>query len=537
MLRHELDSAFADVHRGSLESVPLPSPHSAQVAPAPSPAQPSRIRSATRESIAGDRPAGSYEAQSPRPGRPVLAAEGHALTRGEHAQLAREMAEQRQQLRQVLESQGAQARMQRQLLELIAKRAKQLAADQGGQGQKGGAQGLQETSDQGSEREWHPAGMPATEMPKSPPLRGQIRKAAAAGRGTPFSSLLQQAGGLGRVLALAAYKLDQEAVRFVEAIHQQKPGGAPKRVAPKRGQEASRAARVESGGPDDLRVLEAELAHETRLAAGLAQLTEAVQAGSVREGITRLEQHLSGTLSGAAAEELRKGIRQLAEAGLKEQRGEARLREPEVHRVLADMSNGQGAHLAGDQFAKTRASPSRAELAGDHGEAAAEQSLDSRQGGGRQRGLLANDPTIPEESSALGHTRGEDRHPLDQRSGSHANGGQQEERDGRRGDEGGLRPEVRAGGLTWAVSSKCSSGNLHESRVVCSARHTGTLPLSGSDRLDKQVPIRTQQTDSAFTALSVPQHDNFALLRHGENQAEAYLFRTACDEGLHTRGF
>jgi hypothetical protein len=425
------------------------------------------MRSATRESIAGDRPAGSWEAQSPRPGRPVLAAEGHALTRGEHAQLAREMAEQRQQLRQVLESQGAQARMQRQLLELIAKRAKQLAADQGGQGQKGGAQGLQETSDQGSEREWHPAGMPATEMPKSPPLRGQIRKAAAAGRGTPFSSLLQQAGGLGRVLALAAYKLDQEAVRFVEAIHQQKPGGAPKRSAPKRGQEASRAAGVESGGPDDVRALEAELVHETRMAAGLAQLTEAVQAGSVREGITRLEQHLSGTLPGAAAEELRKGIRQLAEAGLGEQRGEARLQEPaEAHRVLADMSIGQGAHLAGGQSAKTRASPAGAELADDQCEAAAKQALDSRQGRGRPGGPLANDPTVFEQSSTVGQTCGEDRHPLEQRSGSHTNGGQQEERDGRRGDEGGLRPDVRAGGLTWAVSSQCSLGNLHESRVV-----------------------------------------------------------------------
>jgi hypothetical protein len=492
------------VHRGSLESVPLPSPHSAQVAPAPSPAQPSRIRLATRGSIAGDRPAGSSEAQNPRPGRPLLAAESPALNRGEAEQLARQMAEQRQQLRQVLESQGAQARMQCQLLELIAMRARQLATDQGGKGQNGSAQGLQETSDQGLEREWHPDGMPASEMPMSPPLRGQNRKVAAAGRGTPFSSLLQQAGGLGRVLALAAYKLDQEAVRFVEAIHQQKPGGAPKRCAPKRGQEASRAAGVECGGQVAVRALEAELVHETRLAAGLAQLTEAVQGGSVREGITRLEQHLSGTLPGAAADELRKGIRQLAEARLGEQRGESWLREPEGHRVLADMSNGQGAHMAGGQFAKTRASPSGAELAGDHYEAAAEQALDSRQGGGRQWGPLADDPTISEESSALGRTRGEDRHPLDQRSGSHVNGGQPEERDGRRRDEEGLRPEVRAGGLTWAVSSNCSLGNLRASTVGCSARHTCNLPQSGSDRLDKSSSCQNPANGLCFRCTVSP---------------------------------
>lgn len=149
-------------------------------------------------------------------------------------------------------------------------------------------------------------GSTAGELVRSPSEQGLP---AAGKEGAPLSALLQRAGGLGAVLAAAAYEVDQEARHFVEAIRRQR-GRAAGRGAGGRREQSGRAAEAE------LRALQAEMAHETALAEGLARLTDSLTQGGLRSGIARLEQHLAEAGTSAAGGDMRSSLRQVAEAQL-----------------------------------------------------------------------------------------------------------------------------------------------------------------------------------------------------------------------------
>ncbi|GAQ88789.1 hypothetical protein KFL_004590110 [Klebsormidium nitens] len=161
-------------------------------------------------------------------------------------------------------------------------------------------------------------GSMASESVRSPSEQGLP---AGGKEGAPLSALLRRAGGLGAVLAAAAYEVDQEARHFVEAIRRQR-GSAAGRGAGGRPEHSGSTAQVE------LRALQAEMARETALAEGLARLTDSLTQRGLRSGIAHLQQHLARAGTGAEGGDVRSRLRQVAEAQLdtaKEGEGAARV--------------------------------------------------------------------------------------------------------------------------------------------------------------------------------------------------------------------